>query len=215
MFGRDWFDGLRDGDCDFIEMWRGKVGCCGAGCSCGELFYGSIFHDLLFSVHAGLGRLLCWKQLVFHFSEHNGIFSKQQESCAQPYVSQAKGEKSMRYARLFADTHGESHFDDVEIDYTATDYVQSAAPLDLSDTFPADQFGFMRAPAGWSSDFHVSSARNMFVVLTGEWEVTASDGESRRFGVASTLLVEDTSGRGHSSRVVTDSIAAIVRLENH
>lgn len=120
----------------------------------------------------------------------------------------------MRYARLFADNRGESHFDDVEIDFNATDYVQSAPPLDLSAMLPASQVAFMRAPAGWTSDFHVSSARNFFVVLSGEWEVTASDGESRRFAVGSALLVEDTTGKGHSSRVVSeiDSLAAMVQL---
>ena len=120
----------------------------------------------------------------------------------------------MRYARLFADDSGESHFDDIEIEFTATDYVQSAEPLDFSATFPASQVTFMRAPAGWASEFHVSSARNMFVVLSGEWEVTASDGESRRFAAGSALLVEDTTGTGHSSRVVSDaeSVAVIVPL---
>ena len=120
----------------------------------------------------------------------------------------------MRYTRLFADDSGESHFEDIEIDFTATDYVQSAAPLDFSATLPATQVAFMRAPAGWASDFHVSSARNMFVVLNGEWEVIASDGESRRFAVGSALLVEDTTGKGHFSRVVskTESVAVVVPL---
>ena len=120
----------------------------------------------------------------------------------------------MRYARLFADDSGESHFDDIEIEFTATDYVSSAAPLDFSPRVPASEVAFMRAPAGWSSDFHVSSARNMFVVLSGEWEVTASDGESRHFAVGSALLVEDTTGKGHSSRVLSDteSVAVIVPL---
>lgn len=120
----------------------------------------------------------------------------------------------MRYTRLFADARGESHFEGIEIDFTATDYVQSAAPLDFSATLQASQFAFMRAAAGWASDFHVSSARNMFVVLNGEWEVTASDGESRRFAVGNVLLVEDTTGKGHSSRVVskTESVAVVVQL---
>ena len=120
----------------------------------------------------------------------------------------------MRYTRLFADDSGESHFEDIEIEFTATDYVQSAAPLDFSATLPASHVAFMRAPAGWASDFHVSSARNMFVVLSGDWEVTASDGESRRFAVGSALLVEDTTGQGHSSRVMsnTDSVAVVVPL---
>src|SRR5712691_7452877 len=124
-----------------------------------------------------------------------------------------KSEMSI-YQRLYADEHGESHFEDVEIDLVSTEYVPPAPPLDLSSFTPATQFGFMRAPAGWSSDWHPSSGRNVFFVLTGGWEVTASDGEARRFAVGSVLLVEDTGGKGHASRVVsnTDSLAAVVQL---
>jgi hypothetical protein len=83
------------------------------------------------------------------------------------------------YTRLYSDDAGESHFADVEIDFALTEYAPPSPPLELSSSSPATQFGFMRAPAGWSSDWHPSSARNMFVVLAGEWEVTASDGETR------------------------------------
>ena len=118
------------------------------------------------------------------------------------------------YSRLYADDHGESHFEDVEIDLTLTEYAPPAPPLSLSSFGPATQFGFMNAPAGWSSDWHPASARNIFFVLTGEWEVTASDGETRRFPAASILRVEDTTGKGHSSRVVsqTDTLVAMLQL---
>ena len=118
------------------------------------------------------------------------------------------------YTRLYIDAHGESHFEDVEIDLTLTDYAPPAPPLELSSFLPAAQFGFINASAGWSSGWHPATARNIFFVLSGDWEVTASDGEARRFGAGSVLLVEDTAGKGHSSRVVsqTDSIAAMVEL---
>ncbi|HSQ24324.1 MAG TPA: hypothetical protein VLN44_07940 [Pyrinomonadaceae bacterium] len=120
----------------------------------------------------------------------------------------------MRIVRLYSDSEGESHFEDVEIELDLTDYAPPAPALYLSATTPANAFTFMNAPAGWSSDWHPSSARNMFFVLSGEWEVTASDRESRRFAVGSTLLVEDTAGKGHSSRVISesDSLAAMVQL---
>ena len=116
------------------------------------------------------------------------------------------------HTRLYADEHGESHFEEIEIDLTLTECAPPAPPLELSSITPAKQFGFMRAPAGWSSDWHPSAARNVFFVLTGEWEVTASDGDVRRFPAGSVLRVEDTTGKGHSSRVVSDSLAVMLQL---
>ena len=108
------------------------------------------------------------------------------------------------YPRLYVDADVESHFEDLEIDLASTDYAPPAPPLDLASFTPATQFGFMRAPAGWSSDWHPSATRNIFFVLSGEWDVTASDGETRRFAAGSVLLVEDTSGTGHASRVLSE-----------
>jgi hypothetical protein len=118
------------------------------------------------------------------------------------------------YTRLYTNEQGESRFEDLVIDLSLTDYEPPAPPLELSSFTPAMQFGFMRAPAGWSSNRHPSKARNIFLVISGEWEVTASDGESRRFPAGSVLLVEDTTGTGHTSRVVSDvdSLAAMVAL---
>src|SRR5436853_1123678 len=105
------------------------------------------------------------------------------------------GGKSV-YTRLYCDEAGESHFQNVKIAFASTDYASPAAPLNLSPFTNAKKFGFMQAPAGWSSDWHPSAGRTMFFVLSGEWEVTASDGETRTFGVGSVLLAEDTEGRG-------------------
>jgi mannose-6-phosphate isomerase-like protein (cupin superfamily) len=118
------------------------------------------------------------------------------------------------YTRLYTDKDGESHFEEAQTDLALTEYAPPAPPLLLSAFTPARQFGFMQAPAGWSSDWHPSSVRSMFFVLSGEGEVTASDGETRRFAVGSILLAEDTDGKGHRSKVVSDvdSLAAMLEL---
>jgi len=120
------------------------------------------------------------------------------------------------FTRLFSDASGYSHSDDIEIDFAPVNFTDAAPALNLSDLTAASSVRFMEAPAGWSSDWHTSSARTLFIVISGEWEVTVSDGESRRFAIGSAILVENTSGGiGHLSRItsVDGSLAAMIQLE--
>jgi hypothetical protein len=121
-----------------------------------------------------------------------------------------------KFVRLYSDQTGESHFEDVESELSLRDFAPPAPPLALSSYLPATRTAFLGGPAGWSGDWHVSSARNLFVVLSGEWEIEVSDGTSRTFAPRSVLLAEDTSGKGHRSRVSSkeDSLALLVQLPN-
>ena len=120
------------------------------------------------------------------------------------------------YVRLYSDADGASHFEDVEAELASVDFAPPAPPLNLSTYLPATQASFFGAPAGWKADWHPAAARNLFVVISGEWEVEASDGFIRRFPPNSVLLVEDTTGKGHKSRVVSDieSLAMLVQLRS-
>lgn len=121
-----------------------------------------------------------------------------------------------KYTRLYTDESGESHFEDLEAELAPVDFAPPSPPLDLSVPIASTQFAFLGGPAGWQSDWHVSSARNMFVVVSGEWELESSDGEVRRVGPKTVLLVEDTAGKGHRSRVVSaeGSLAIAVQLKD-
>jgi len=118
------------------------------------------------------------------------------------------------YTRLFSDEAGESHFEDCESELTLIDFAPPTAPLGVSENFPASEAAFLGGPSGWTGDWHVSLSRNLFVVISGEWELEASDGTTRLFSPNSVLLAEDLSGKGHRSRVVSheDSLALLVRL---
>jgi hypothetical protein len=118
------------------------------------------------------------------------------------------------YARLFADDNGESHFEEITLELALADFAPPAPPLGVSSSMPAIESAFLGGPAGWTGDWHVSSARNLFVVLSGEWEIEASDGTVRKFSSPAVLLAEDTSGKGHRSRVISqeDSLALVVQL---
>ena len=116
--------------------------------------------------------------------------------------------------RLYSSADGESHFETTTTELELVDLIRPAPPLRISKSSPASEFSFLGAPAGWHSDWHPSNNRNLFLVMTGEWEVTASDGEVQRFRSGDALLVEDTEGKGHRSRVTSteDSLSILIRL---
>jgi hypothetical protein len=122
---------------------------------------------------------------------------------------------SAKYVRLFSDPDGNSHFQDCQEDLTAAELAPGIPPVFLSSAVNANQASFFAAPRGWESTWHPSTSRNLFVVITGAWEITASDGEMRRFSSGAVVLVEDTSGKGHTSRVIgqEDSLLLLVQLK--
>ena len=87
-------------------------------------------------------------------------------------------------------------------------------PFFVSELAPASQCGFLKLPAGWVGDTHPSPIRMWVFFLSGEMEFEASDGEKRKCVPGTALLLEDTTGDGHKSRVVGDANAllAVVRL---
>ena len=119
------------------------------------------------------------------------------------------------YVRLFADSEGESHFADLLSELSSVIFAPATPPLFVSSPLPATHVSFFGAPAGWRSDWHPSSGRNLFCVISGEWEISASDGEVRRFSHGDVVLVEDVTGKGHASRVTSDvnSLALLIELE--
>ena len=118
------------------------------------------------------------------------------------------------YVRLFTDEQGESHFQEIESDLYRVDFATGIPPLFLSEDVAASGVSFFGAQAGWEADWHPSSGRHLFAVLTGVWEVTASDGETRTFSKGDVLWVEDTTGKGHSSKIIGDeeSLALLIVL---
>ncbi len=120
----------------------------------------------------------------------------------------------MKYTLLYADEAGESHFRDVDIDLETMDFAPPAPPINLSPYNSATRYAFCVFPSGWYGDWHPAPHKQIFFILSGESEARVSDGEVRQFGPGSVLLVEDTWGKGHVSRVVgeDDMVVAVVQL---
>jgi hypothetical protein len=108
-------------------------------------------------------------------------------------------EKTITYVRLYPDETGESHFEDVKIKLRAEEVQSPEVPFYITPFEKATSYGYYNPSAGYFEDWHNAPQRQFLFCLSGEYEIKASDGEVRRFGQGSILLVEDTTGKGHVS----------------
>jgi hypothetical protein len=60
------------------------------------------------------------------------------------------------------------------------------------------------APNTWNDErLHQAPRRMIQVTTQGEYQLTTSEGVIRRFPVGAVLIVEDTGGMGHSSKITS------------
>ena len=120
----------------------------------------------------------------------------------------------MNYTRIYAGEDGDTHFEDLDIKFTPIDFVPPAPLVDLSPVERAEQIGFLRVPAHWDAKAHVAPVKAYYIFISGQWEVTTSDGTMRLFGPGSILRTDDTEGNGHTTHMVSDTeaLAAVIQL---
>ena len=126
-------------------------------------------------------------------------------SLAQIQIDSIKVADPFQYVRLFSDPKGESHFSDEELLFKLVDFAPPAPSISVSEVLKTSgEVVIISSPSEWFGDWHPAPHRQLLFTLFGELEVEVSDGEVRTFGPGSTLLVEDTIGRGHISRVISE-----------
>ena len=97
--------------------------------------------------------------------------------------------------RIYSDSNGDSHFEDVEIELKEAGSVGK-----LSDVIPAKGIIFREVEPSYDWDFHTAPQKQYIILLDGEIEIETSLGEIRRFNTGEILLLEDTSGKGHKTK---------------
>jgi hypothetical protein len=116
----------------------------------------------------------------------------------------------MNYVRLYTGPDGLSYFEDIEVPME-----DRGSGTELSSLIPARGMILRRNSADYHLDFHTAPRKQFIVNLTGTVEIVASGGETRRFGPGSIMLAEDTTGKGHISKALTDErLSIFVTLED-
>jgi len=103
----------------------------------------------------------------------------------------------MRIHNLYEDENGESHFRDIEVEWT-----EQTIGGPASSREPASGVIFRLMPETYDLDWHPAPRRQYVVQLDGDTRITASDGEVRVIRAGEICLVEDVKGKGHLSKNV-------------
>jgi hypothetical protein len=94
--------------------------------------------------------------------------------------------------RLYTGPDGQSHIEPIDIEKKA----------DWLKGLPTTQISFRVWPKGEFVDWHPAPRRQFVIILSGQLEIGCGDGTKQIFGPGDARLVEDTTGKGHTTRVL-------------
>jgi quercetin dioxygenase-like cupin family protein len=111
---------------------------------------------------------------------------------------------AVKVQRLHADDAGLSRFDTFEIEREQTIFAPPAGPFPVSKPISASRFVVVQLPVGWSGERHPTPARQMLFCLAGSVRVTPGAGQPVTINTGEAWLMEDTTGSGHQTQVISD-----------
>ena len=94
--------------------------------------------------------------------------------------------------RLYTGGDGQSHIEPIDIEQKA----------EWLKGLPTTQISFRVWPKGEFLDWHPAPRRQFVIILSGQLEIGCGDGTTQVFGPGDARLVEDTTGKGHTTRVL-------------
>ncbi len=117
----------------------------------------------------------------------------------------------MLFVQIYADAEGESHFREIDVPESEQAFGPPPNPTGRLADFGATTNMFVfTIPAGTVVPAHPAPQAYISVILDGEVEVIASDGESRCFRPGKVLFCDDLTGKGHVTRALVESTGAFI-----
>lgn len=102
----------------------------------------------------------------------------------------------MKITNIHVDPQGHSYFGEVDLPQTGNERRVSAKPQDV------DYWQMSKTLPGHYADFATVPEPRFISVLSGSMELTVSNGEKRYFSRGDMFMLQDTSGQGHTTRVI-------------
>ncbi len=120
----------------------------------------------------------------------------------------------IEYVRFTSGSDGVSRLEKgLHIQLALKDFVPPSPPIGVSSAASASGYAFLSVPVGFDGGWHVSPRRMWIFCLSGRMRMEAGDGQVHTTSRGDAILLEDTEGRGHYSRVVGDIPAVFVAVQ--
>jgi quercetin dioxygenase-like cupin family protein len=108
----------------------------------------------------------------------------------------------LKVTRIYPDSKGETHFEDVEIQLESL----RGGVMKRSKPLKASGMSFSAFAGSLAESWHTSPRKQAIIILNGEVDLAVSDGSKRRFSPGHILILEDTSGKGHTTHSVDNKL---------
>lgn len=107
----------------------------------------------------------------------------------------AQGRKPVFMTRLYTGPDKQSHAEEVEITFTG-------ATANAAQLLPITGAELRRTPPGYFNDWHPGPRRQYVITLSGRGEIEVAGGKKIALEPGHIELIEDTTGKGHTTRVI-------------
>lgn len=107
--------------------------------------------------------------------------------------------------RMYTDDNAIARWEEIDLDKVSN----------WTNGIDVTQIRFGARPPGVLQDWHPAPQRQFVVILSGQLEIGFEDGSTKIFGPGDARLVEDTTGKGHTTIALGDEpcITATIGLK--
>ena len=132
-----------------------------------------------------------------------------------PIGSSAARTEKLTYLHLYTDPDGMTHFRDERFEFHSVNETNSPTSMTYHELAGVQGATLVRMTNGVVEDWHNAPRTQFAIVIQGEVELTAGDGEVRRLSAGDIALLDDTTGKGHktASVGVKDHIALMIPVK--
>ena len=117
-------------------------------------------------------------------------------------VAVAQTRKPIMMTRIYTGADGQSHAEQVEMKLNGN----------VSEMMKATGVEFSRRAPGPVSDWHTGPRRQFVITLSGRAEIEVAGGQKVMIGPGHINLIEDTTGKGHTTRNVGPDERIVVTI---